>query len=95
MMAHWTASNPEQRFMKPRVVLLAISAVLWCGLSAAEPVAIVADRVIDGTSDRVRIDTVVVVDGERIVAVGDRSAIPAGARVIELPGQTLMPGFIN
>ena len=35
------------------------------------------------------------VDGERIVAIGDRSAIPAGAKVIELPGQTLMPGFIN
>ena len=35
------------------------------------------------------------VDGERIVAVGDRSTIPAGAKVIELPGQTLMPGFIN
>ncbi len=61
----------------------------------AEPIALVADRVIDGVGDRARTNTVVVVDGERIVAVGDRSAIPAGARVIELPGRTLMPGFIN
>ncbi len=57
--------------------------------------ALVADRVIDGVGASARVNTVVVVDGERIVAVGDRSAIPAGAKVIELPGQTLMPGFIN
>lgn len=95
MMAHRTASNPERHFMKPSVALLSISAFLWHGLSAAEPVAIIADRVIDGVADTARANTVVVVDGERIVAVGDRSIIPAGAKVIELPGQTLMPGFIN
>ncbi len=81
--------------MKSSVVALSISAFLWCGVSLAEPVAIVADRVIDGVGDRARTGTVVVVDGERIVAIGDRSAIPAGAKVIELPGRTLMPGFIN
>ena len=62
---------------------------------AADPIALVADRVIDGVGDKARTNTVVVVDGERIITVGDRSAIPAGARVIELRGQTLMPGFIN
>jgi len=81
--------------MKSSVVALSISAILWCGMSLAEPVAIIADRVIDGVGDRARTGTVVVVDGERIVAIGDRSAIPAGAKVVELPGRTLMPGFIN
>ena len=81
--------------MKAIVALLSISAFLWSSLSTAEPVAIVADRVIDGVGDGARTNTVVVVDGEHIVAMGDRSAIPAGARVIELPGRTLMPGFIN
>jgi imidazolonepropionase-like amidohydrolase len=95
MMAHRTASNAERRFMKPSVVLLSISALLWNGVTAAEPIALVADRVIDGIGSTARTGTVVVVDGERIVALGDRSAIPAGARVIELPGRTLMPGFIN
>jgi imidazolonepropionase-like amidohydrolase len=95
MMAHLVASNPERRFMKAIVALLSISALLWSSLSTAEPVAIVADRVIDGVGDRPRLNTVVVVDGERIVAIGERSAIPAGAKVIELPGRTLMPGFIN
>ncbi len=81
--------------MKSRVALLSLSAFLWYGQAAAEPVALVADRVIDGVSSTARASTVVVVDGERIVAIGDRSAIPAGTRVIELPGRTLMPGFIN
>src|SRR5687768_7422183 len=92
MMAHRAASNPEQRFMKSSVALLSILSFLWSALSEAEPVAIVADRVIDGVGDRARLNSVVVVDGERIVAMGDRSVIPADARIIELPGRTLMPG---
>lgn len=76
-------------------VILVVTALLACGQAVGEPIALVADRVIDGVGDRARTDTVVVVDGERIVAVGGRSAIPAGAKVIELPGRTLMPGFIN
>ena len=75
--------------------ILAFTALLVAGQAVGEPVALVAERVIDGVSDRARTNTVVVVDGERIVAVGDRSAIPAGAKVVELPGRTLMPGFIN
>jgi imidazolonepropionase-like amidohydrolase len=76
-------------------VILVVTALLACGQASGEPIALVADRVIDGVGENARTGTVVVVDGERIVAVGDRSAIPAGAKVIELPGRTLMPGFIN
>lgn len=76
-----------------RQVLL--PAFLLCGQAAAEPLALIADRVIDGVGDTARVGTVVVVDGERILKVGDRSIVPEGARVVELPGRTLMPGFIN
>jgi imidazolonepropionase-like amidohydrolase len=75
--------------------ILAVTALLACGPAAAEPVALVADRVIDGVGKAAREHTVVVTDGERIVGVGDRSIIPAGAKLIELTGMTLMPGFIN
>ena len=37
----------------------------------------------------------VLVTGDRIVAVGPAVAAPAGAEVIELPGDTLMPGLID
>ena len=76
-------------------VVLGFTALLAGAQAIAEPVALVADRVIDGVGKTARDNTVVVVDGERIVAVGDRSVIPAGAKVVELAGQTLMPGFIN
>jgi imidazolonepropionase-like amidohydrolase len=61
----------------------------------AETLALVADRVIDGRADTARADAAVLVDGDRITAVVNRSAIPESARVIELPGATLMPGMIN
>ena len=72
-----------------------ILACLFAQAVPAAPVALVADRLIDGTADRAHSDTVVVVEGERIVAVGDRSVIPDGAEIVELGGMTLMPGMIN
>ncbi len=85
----------KDRITTWRQILFLFSALLFCGHAAGAPVALVADRVIDGVSDSARVNTVVVIDGERIIAVGGRSSIPAGAKVIDLPGMTLMPGFIN
>src|SRR5262245_22371801 len=76
-------------------VILGFTALLASAQAIAEPIALVADRVIDGVGKTARDNTVVVVDGDRIVAIGDRSVIPAGTKVVELAGQTLMPGFIN
>ena len=55
------------------------------------------DRVWDGTADAPRTGVVVLVRGDRIVAVGTPAAVnaPRTARVIELPGATLMPGLID
>lgn len=61
----------------------------------AGTVALVADRLIDGVSDRAINDAAVVIEGENIVAVGGRDVIPAGSQVIELGDMTLMPGMIN
>ena len=61
----------------------------------AGTVALVADRLIDGVSDRAINDAAVVIEGEHIVAVGGRDVIPAGSQVIELGDMTLMPGMIN
>lgn len=42
-------------------------------------------------------DAVIVVEGERIKAVGKRGevAVPRGARVIDAKGKTILPGFID
>ena len=76
------------------LLLLSVAALLP-STASAETIAVVADRVIDGRADRLRGRTVVVVAGDRIVSIGNRDAIPAGARIVELPGTTLMPGMIN
>ncbi|HEY2804422.1 MAG TPA: amidohydrolase family protein [Gemmatimonadales bacterium] len=54
-----------------------------------------ADRVFDGTAMHEGWD--VVVTGDRISAVGATGSVtrPAGARVIDLPGTTLIPGLIE
>lgn len=73
----------------------AILALLISHGAGAAPIALVADRVIDGRADSALAHTTVVIDGERIRAVGGRNVIPKDAEVIELPGTTLMPGMIN
>jgi imidazolonepropionase-like amidohydrolase len=60
-----------------------------------QKLAIRAQRLIDGTSDNVVKDAVVLVAGEKIAAVGSGLAIPADARVISLGDVTLLPGLID
>jgi imidazolonepropionase-like amidohydrolase len=52
-------------------------------------------RVFDGVDPRPHEGWRVLVRGERIEAVGPSLDAPAGARVIDLPGMTLMPGLIE
>src|SRR5438034_2549913 len=54
-------------------------------------------RIFDGESAQLHDGWVVVVRGEKIEAAGPISTVrtPAGARSIDLPGMTLMPGLID
>ena len=59
---------------------------------------LVGGTLIDGTGAEPLLDAVLVIQGERIVAVGPRGEvqIPPDARWVDLPaGATLLPGFIN
>jgi imidazolonepropionase-like amidohydrolase len=60
---------------------------------------ILAAHLIDGKSDRVLNDVAVVVQGDRIVAVGRQSEVasrtPSGAQTIDLGAATLLPGLID
>jgi imidazolonepropionase-like amidohydrolase len=52
-------------------------------------------RVFDGVEPRPHEGWLVLVRGQRIAAAGPDIAVPPGARVIDLPGLTLMPGMIE
>ena len=82
-----------------RTLAVACLALLGAALPAsaqdAEPVLIRPAAVFDGVDGRLHPGWSVLVEGERIVAVGPSVAVPAGARVVDLPGATLLPGFIE
>src|SRR3954447_9920815 len=77
------------------VVLLSLTLV---GRAAAEPpILLKPDRVFDGTTATPHAGWVVLVKGEKIAAAGpaDTVDVPKDARVVALPGLTLLPGLID
>ena len=74
------------------IILLATMPAAW-----AEVTAFVGARVFDATGRDPIPDAVVLVDGDRISAVGTRSdvPVPAGARIVDLSGKWVVPGLID
>ena len=72
-------------------------AALLCTASPAfaDTLLLKPARVFDGVDPRPHEGWSVLVEGDRISAVGPNVAAPAGARIIDLPGSTLMPGMIE
>jgi imidazolonepropionase-like amidohydrolase len=82
--------------------LLATVLAIACSTAAGAPlgvrtVALVNGTLIDGTGGAPVRDAAVLVRNGRIVAAGPRRrvAIPAGARLLDAGGGTILPGFIN
>jgi len=76
---------------------LGIVAIAITVLGAQAPPAVLAihaARIIDGRGGT-PLSGMVIVRGDRIEAVGRDLAVPAGARVIDLGGATLLPGLID
>ena len=59
--------------------------------------ALVGGRVVTMRGDEVLEDGTVVIEGDRITAVGPEAdvGVPVGARVIDVAGKTLVPGFVD
>jgi imidazolonepropionase-like amidohydrolase len=77
-------------------------ALVWCAATsthaqAPQPTAIRAGRLFDSKSGKVAENQVILVEDDKITAVGpaDRVQIPAGAQVIDLSGNTVLPGLID
>jgi len=85
------------RFFTSLILLLSSSLLAAAETTPTGPIAIKGARLIDGRSDRVIQNAVVVVEGNTIRAVGSAAdvSIPANAHVIDLGEVTLMPGLID
>ena len=57
--------------------------------------AVRAGRVFDGKSTSLATSQVILIDGDRIAAVGPSVAIPSGAAVIDLSSAIVLPGMID
>jgi imidazolonepropionase-like amidohydrolase len=79
------------------VLILSWLAPGFTPVRAAEPLLLKPARVFDGVADKPHEGWVVLVRGDRIRSAGpaDEVRAPADARVIELPGLTLLPGLIE
>jgi imidazolonepropionase-like amidohydrolase len=82
-----------------RKALAALLLLLIPAAAYAETVVVTADRMLDVKTGRYVEEPVIVITDGRIAAVvgrnGGRPNIPAGARRIDLPGMTLLPGLID
>ena len=87
--------------MRPLLLLALLAAPRLSAQAPADstpaPIVLRAARLVDGTGAAPVAKPVVVVAGDRIVAVGTSASvrIPAGARTIDLGDATLLPGFID
>lgn len=89
--------------MKRAILIMTTAALAGCAAPVppadvpAEPATVLRGRLIDGTGAAPIEDGVVVIRGERIACAGAASAcrVPAGARVINAAGGTILPGLID
>ena len=77
-------------------VLLLVSAGVTAGQSPSSTItAIKAGRLIDPETGTAIANQVILVEGEKIKAVGSNVAIPTGATVIDLSKLTVLPGLVD
>ena len=77
------------------VILLLTVAPTMAQAPASSVVAIKAGRLIDPETGTAATGQVIIIEGEKIKAVGANLAIPPGAKVIDLSTLTVLPGLVD
>jgi imidazolonepropionase-like amidohydrolase len=83
-------------------LVLTLSVCVLAPLTAQTPpaapqplTAIKAGRLVDPEAGTAAVNQIILIEGERIKAVGPNVAIPAGATVIDLSKMTVLPGLVD
>ncbi|MEO8453719.1 MAG: amidohydrolase family protein [Sphingomicrobium sp.] len=72
-----------------------MTALLFAAPATADSLLLRPSRVFDGVNRQPHEGWSVLIEGDKIAAVGPNITGPANARTVELPGTTLMPGMIE
>jgi imidazolonepropionase-like amidohydrolase len=81
-----------------KIIASVLAALYFASILNAQPpkiTVIKAGRLIDTVAGKVLENQTIVVEGDKIKAVGSNLAVPAGAEVIDLSKMTVMPGFTD
>ena len=81
-----------------RATVLATALIIGtAAVGGAQDLALVGGMLLDGYEGPVLHNAAIVIEGDRIVAVGpaDQVQIPSNARVIDTRGMTMLPGLID
>jgi len=77
------------------ILILTASFLIPVSVYPNEIFAIKAGRLIDGKSSDMKSDVIIVVQGNKITALGKAIDIPENAIIIDLSDKTVLPGFID
>src|SRR5947207_15878207 len=76
--------------------IIALVLTLAASFASAQPLTVIkAGTLIDGRSNDVKHNQVIVIRGNRIESVGANAAIDPSAKVIDLSNMTVQPGLID
>lgn len=81
------------KFLLP--VFLLLCASVFGQEAKPKVIAIKAGRLIDGLSNAVINNAFILIEGDKITAVGPNVTVPVGAEVIDLKTATVLPGLID
>ncbi|MCI0617852.1 amidohydrolase family protein, partial [bacterium] len=77
------------------IILFYFILVVALAAQTTETIAIKCGKLFDGKNDKLLDNQTIIVQGNRITAVGTNISIPANARVIDLSKATVLPGLID
>ena len=85
----------EQKFSFLAIFIFAVTALTGLLPVYADPIAIVGATIIDGNGGEPIRNGVIVIDNDRIAAVGDAStAIPKNTKTLQADGKYIIPGLM-
>lgn len=76
-------------------IIMAAAVASFAAPASGAPTLLRPAQVFDGIDPHPHLGWAVLVDGDKIAAVGPNLAVPAGTKIVELPGETLIPGMIE